>query len=130
MEHTSPGKIPTRCGLFGRADLADGQRYNRPLRIAAVGLGGFVTPKGWVELANPASSRMSIRLFNINNCSAKASTLKTDGGDATLSEFTEIGEFKLALRTLRSAVSVVMPWNQSYSALENFLVSTSSAKKI
>jgi hypothetical protein len=97
--------------------------------MAAVGLGGFVTPKGWVELANPASSRMSIRLFNINNCSAKASSLKADGGDATLSEFTEIGEFKLALRTLRSAASFVMPWNQSYAALENFLVSSQFCKE-
>jgi hypothetical protein len=89
----------------------------------ACGLGGFVTAKGWVELANPASARMTIRYFNINNCNAKASTHKPDGGDSLMAEFTEIGEFKLALRTLRTAAMFVMPWNFSYVALENFLIS-------
>ena len=37
-------------------------------------------------------------------------------------EILELGEFKLALRTLRVAAAMVMPWNYAYVALENFLL--------
>jgi hypothetical protein len=107
-------------GLSGVAPLGN---YD----MSSIGLGGFVTAKGWVELANPASAKMSIKLFNINNCKAKATNLK-DGGDAELAEFSEIGEFQLALRTLRSAAMLAMPWNLSFTALENFLVSSHFCK--
>jgi hypothetical protein len=33
--------------------------------MAGVGLGGFVSSRGWVELANPASTKLSLKLFNI-----------------------------------------------------------------
>jgi hypothetical protein len=79
--------------------------------------------KGWVELTNLSSAKMSIKYLNINNCSAKAINLK-DGGDSELAEFMEIGEFQLALRTLRSAATFVMPWYFSYTALENLVVSS------
>jgi hypothetical protein len=36
--------------------------------MGAVGLAGYVSPRGWVEIHNPASSKLSIKLFNINNC--------------------------------------------------------------
>ncbi len=49
--------------------------------MAAVGLGGFVSPRSWVELANPASTRLSLRLFNINNCSRKISRKSEDDND-------------------------------------------------
>lgn len=35
--------------------------------MAAVGLAGYVQPKGWVEIANPGSPNMKLKLFNINN---------------------------------------------------------------
>ena len=107
-------------GLTGAAPLGN---YD----MSCVGLGGFVTAKGWVELANPASSKMSIKQFNINNCRAKATNLK-DGGDTELAEFSEIGEFQLALRTMRTAATFVMPWNLSFVALENFLISCQFCK--
>ena len=107
-------------GLTGAAPLGN-------FDMSSIGLGGFVTAKGWVELANPASSKMSIKYFNINNCRAKATSMK-DGGDAELAEFSEIGEFQLAMRTLRSAAAFVMPWNFSYTALENFLISSQFCK--
>ena len=91
--------------------------------LAAVGLGGFITAKGWVELANPASTKMSLKLFSLNNCSSKISTTRTDSTDPLLPDFAEIGEFQLALRTLRNAAAFVSPWNFSFAALENFLVS-------
>jgi hypothetical protein len=77
--------------------------------MVAVGLGGFVSPRRWVELANPASTRLSLRLFNINNWSRKISRKPEDGIDSGLKDFSELGEFQLALRTLRTAASFIMP---------------------
>jgi hypothetical protein len=34
----------------------------------AVGLGGFVSAKGWVELANPASAKISLKMFSLKGC--------------------------------------------------------------
>jgi hypothetical protein len=42
--------------------------------------------------------------------------------DYDAEDIAELGEFKLALRTLRTAAQFVCPWNFSYLALENFLV--------
>jgi hypothetical protein len=92
--------------------------------LAAVGLGGFVTARGWVELANPSSTKLSLKLFNLNNCSGKISTSKSDSTDSPMPDFAEIGEFQLALRTLRNAAAFVSPWNFSFAALENFLVNS------
>jgi hypothetical protein len=91
--------------------------------MAAVGMGGFVTAKGWVELANPSSTKLSLKLFSLNNCSSKVSSSKT-GSDESLPDFVELGEFQLALRTLRNAAMFVSPWNLSFSAIENFLVNS------
>ncbi len=44
--------------------------------MACVGLGGFVSSRGWVELANPASTRLSLKHFNINSCSRRSSNKK------------------------------------------------------
>jgi hypothetical protein len=92
--------------------------------LSAVGLGGFVTAKGWVELANPSSTKLSLKLFSLNNCSSKVSTSKSGGQDGTLPDFSEIGEFQLALRTLRNAAAFVSPWNFSFAALENFIINS------
>lgn len=84
--------------------------------MGAVGLAGYVSAKGWIEIANPASTKLSIKMFNINSC-------KLSKGDE-LSEFSELNEFKLALRALRTALSMVMPWNFSVLALEGFFFQT------
>ena len=97
--------------------------------MASVGLGGFVSSRGWVELANPASTRLSVRHFNINSCSRKTQQNKENDSDSSLQDFSEIGEFQLALRTMRTAASFVMPWNMSFTALENFLVNTKFCKE-
>jgi hypothetical protein len=83
-----------------------------------------VSSRGWVELANPASTQLSLRHFNINCCSLKTTSKKTDDDDSEFHDFTELGEFQLALRTMRTAASFIMPWNFSFSALENFLINT------
>jgi hypothetical protein len=95
--------------------------------MAAVGLGGFVTAKGWLEIANPASTRISVRLFNINNCTTRATKSSQQDNDE-LSDFAELGEFKLALRTMKAAMSFVMPWNKSIDALDGFLQNTRFCK--
>ena len=88
--------------------------------MSAIGLGGFVTSRGWVELANPGSSKLALKMFNINNVgsrSGKSNTTQTDD----LEDIAELGEFKLAQRTLRSAGQLVCPWNLSFMAIENFM---------
>jgi hypothetical protein len=87
--------------------------------MGSIGLAGYVSSKGWVELSNPASTKISVKMFNINNCSARSGPKKQgEGEDDSL----ELGELKLAVRVLRSAMSFVMPWNQSVAALEGFLL--------
>jgi hypothetical protein len=60
--------------------------------MAAVGMGGFVTAKGWVELANPSSTKLLLKLFSLNNCSGKITFCKA-GTEDSLPDFAEIGEF-------------------------------------
>jgi hypothetical protein len=87
--------------------------------MGSIGLAGYVSSKGWVELSNPASTKISIKMFNINNCSARSGPKKQgEREDDSL----ELGELKLAVRVLRSAMSFVMPWNHSVAALEGFLL--------
>jgi hypothetical protein len=40
----------------------------------------------------------------------------------------DLGEFKLALRALRTAGQFVMPWNYSFLALEGFLLQSNFCK--
>lgn len=87
--------------------------------MSSVGLAGCVTSKGWIELHNPSSSKLSIRQFSINNCSAR--TGKKDSPTEGDDDIQELGEFRLALRTLRTAASFVHPWNYSFLAIEGFM---------
>ncbi len=86
-----------------------------------------MSSRGWVELANSASTRLSLCLFNINSCSRKTSS-KKDDLDGDLQEFTELGEYQLALRTMRAAAAFIMPWNYSFTALENFIINSRFCK--
>ena len=96
--------------------------------LTAVGMAGFITPRGWVELGNPASTKISLKLFNINNCAARASASRASSSPDELVEINDLGEFKLALRALRTAAQFVSPWNFSYLALEGFLIQTDFCK--
>jgi hypothetical protein len=96
--------------------------------MQAVGLAGFVTARGWCEIANPSSPKLSVRMFNINNCVARASRSKSRQDDEDLIDFAEVGEFIVALRAMRSAMAFVMPWNMSVAALEGFLINTRFCK--
>ena len=93
--------------------------------MAAVGLAGYITPRGWLEAHNPSSSKMSIRLFNVNNITSNRQmsrncNMEYDEPD----DYSDLGEFQLALRAMRSAVSFIMPWNHSVAALEGYLLNS------
>ena len=93
--------------------------------MACMGLAGYITSRGWIELANPASTKLSIRLFNINNITTRQSSSRTSGDtEAEGDDFTDLSEFQLALRAMRSAMMMVMPWNFSIAALEGFLINS------
>jgi hypothetical protein len=89
----------------------------------SVGLGGFVSAKGWVELANPASTKISLKMFSLKGCS-KTPQKNIEGDEENTPDLMEVGEPQLALRTLRNAAVFVAPWNMSFTALENFLINS------
>jgi hypothetical protein len=68
--------------------------------------------------------KISLKLFNINNCSARASSSRATANPHEMADVRDLGEFKLALRALRTAAQFVCPWNMSFLALEGFLIQT------
>jgi hypothetical protein len=89
--------------------------------LNSCGLAGYISARGWAEIHNPASTKISIKMFNINNCAARTSSKKQEDSEE---DILEVSEFKLALRAMRSAMQFVMPWNMSILALEGFFYQT------
>lgn len=96
--------------------------------MKSVGLAGYVTPQGWGAIHDPGNSNISLRMFSINNCGRKIQGKVGDQED-NLFDVVEIGEFKVALRVLREAMSFVHPWNKSVAALEGFMMMTNFCAK-
>jgi hypothetical protein len=92
--------------------------------MGSLGLGGHVTPKGWLALADPGYSAISINLFCISNCGKRTFGKSDNCNEDNLRDVVEIGELKTAMRVLREAMSYVHPWNKSVSVLEGFLIQT------
>ena len=90
--------------------------------MGAVGLAGHVSAKGWQEIHSVASSKLSIKLFNINCGGSRPGAKKNQ--DSSEDDMMELAEFKLALRAMRTAYSFAMPWNFSILALEGFYFQT------
>ena len=90
--------------------------------MGSVGMAGHVSARGWVEVHNPQSSRLSIKMFSIGNCSSRAGSRSDSVKESHADDTLEIGEFKLALRAMRLAVHFTMPWNFSIEALEGFFL--------
>jgi len=98
--------------------------------VKAVGCSGCVTAKGWEALHNPGSSELALKLFTVSNVSHVSTGAKTvflTGEDGltitdTMKDVADMAELKSALRTLREAASLVMPWNKSFAVLEGFLI--------
>jgi hypothetical protein len=105
--------------------------------MAALGCSGCVTSKGWEILQNPGSSELALKLFTVANVShlatgSKTVTLTGEEGITihdTMKNIAELGELKMALRTLREAASLALPWNKSFSVLEGFLMTNEFFEK-
>ena len=85
----------------------------------SIGLGGYVSKRGWVEIHDVGRDPLSLKLFNINGCGNKILANKQE---EEFKDILELGEFKLALRVAREALSFVHLWNKSISAIEGFLI--------
>ena len=120
-----PGVGCTAAKMWLRAREVMGSAGHVPIStydMGSVGLGGYVSKKGWVELHNVGSDSLSLRYFNINSCGNRAGGI--DGGEGEFKEISELGEFKLALRVVREVLSFVFPWNKSVAAIEGFMLQT------
>lgn len=108
--------------LFAREYMGNtGHQALSSYDMASVGLQGCVSNKGWIVIANPGSSQLKVRYFNMTSCSNKVlSTRGTADKDEISATIEELGEFKLALRALRVAMSFVHPWNKSIEAISSF----------
>ena len=83
--------------------------------MGAVGLAGYVSAKGWSKLHNMSSSKLSMKMFNINSASPRGGSKKLSSDSDE--EMLDLAEFKLALRAMRTAFHLAIPWNPSILAL-------------
>ncbi len=67
MACTATKQFKAACEVFGLTSPPAVACYD----MTSVGMGGFVTPKGWMEIGNMASTKLRVSMFNINN-SAKS----------------------------------------------------------
>jgi hypothetical protein len=101
--------------------------------MTAVGLMGCVTARGWKELHNPASMNLTVKLFSPTNMASSTGSTRqlslADGCTAvnvgeSLREIADLEELKLAVRAMCRAAHMALPWNQSFNAIEGFLLSS------
>ena len=119
-----PGAGCTAAKLWLKARETFGDSSPLPIStydMNRIGLGGYVSKRGWVEIPDVGSDSLSLKLFNINGCGNKILANKQE---EEFKDILELGEFKLALRVAREALSFVHPWNKSISAIEGFLIQT------
>ena len=96
--------------------------------LDAIGCGGSVTPKAWMEIHNPASQELKIKLFHMPNVANSGLSKKQDqegsvDGDS-LREIADLDSFKVALNTAREAMTTALPWNRSIGAIVGLMVNT------
>ena len=93
--------------------------------LDAVGCGGCVTPKGWMEIHNPASQELKLKLFHLPNVASSGLSSKKDSTDEeSLREIADLDSFRIALNTAREAMASALPWNRSISALVGLMLNT------
>lgn len=112
--------------LFAREQL--GNSPQTPISsydMAAIGLRGCVSSKGWINIASPGSS--SIRLVQFSMTGSTASKSSTSSGQVSEDNdsIEVLAEYKLALRALRAAMCYALPWNRSADAIIGFMEQTS-----
>lgn len=129
-----PGAGCSAGKVWLRAREVLGDKGTTPIStydMGSVGLAGFVSKRGWCELHNPGSDSITLKMFNINACCSKMPTAnsKDSSSDPEFKDIVDLGEFKLALRVLREALSFVFPWNKSVSAIEGFMFRSNFCSK-
>ena len=95
--------------------------------LDSVGCGGSVTPKAWLEIHNPASQEMKLKLFHLPNvANSGLSSKKTEDEEesGSLREIADLESYKVALNTAREAMASALPWNRSVSAIMGLMVNT------
>lgn len=122
--------------LWLKARAAIGQSGVIPLGnydLDSVGCGGCVTPKGWLEIHNPASVELKLKLFhlpNVGGISAGSKRVSVEDGSGSIcigEEMRDVADlegFKSALNALREAMASALPWNRSVSAISGFMINT------
>ena len=123
-----PGATCSAARLWLHARKVMGPKGHVPLStydMASIGLGGCVTARGWVEVHDPSSPSLSIKMFMMGNCVMK----KKEDKDQDFPDMEDVTELKMALRVLRGAMSFVHPWNRSVDALDNFLQQNNYCQK-
>ena len=117
-----PGATCSAGKLWLHARSVMGDRGHPALStydMGSIGLGGCVSAKGWVEIHDPASATLSIRMFSMGNCVSRGTRTASDDD---FPEMSDLSEFKAAIRVLRGAMAFVHPWNRSVDALESFFI--------
>ena len=94
--------------------------------LDAVGCGGCVSPKGWLELHNPASQDLKLKQFHMPNMTSGTASKKQQGeeGNENSKEIEDLESFRIALNTAREAQASALPWNRSICALVGLMVNT------
>ena len=93
--------------------------------LDAVGCGGSVTPRGWMEIHNPASQELKLKWFHLPNvANSGLSSKKADGEDDSVKEIADLDSFKMALNTAREAMASALPWNRSICAIVGLMINT------
>ena len=95
--------------------------------LDSVGCGGCVTPRGWMEIHNPASQDLKLKWFHLPNVANSGLTSKKAEGEESgesIKEIADLDSFKMALNTAREAMASALPWNRSISAIVGFMHNT------
>ena len=94
--------------------------------LDSVGCGGSVTPKAWMEIHNPASQELKLKMFHLPNIANSGLSKKVEDREdgSSLKEIADLESFKVALNTAREAMASALPWNRSVSAIVGLMVNT------
>lgn len=87
--------------------------------VQNLGFSRQMSAKGWAAIHNPGHGNLSIKLF-----SSAASRAASERTQRESDCFSDLEEFKTALRAASLAQSLATPWNFSIAAIEGFLHTT------
>ena len=97
--------------------------------MEALGCSGCVTARGWELLHRPGLPELSIKMFTVSNIGhldsgSRMVSLVGEDGIAiheNLKDFSDMAEFKRAMRNITLAAQLATPWNLSFVVVDGFL---------